>query len=198
MSTANGYHQFEGQWQENAQLAWDTIHMRPTQGVAPYWMNVMDWGLLESIGGHQPGSYAQDPSRVYLDFQLAVGTTMIDQWIPDNPLSLTEEGCESGMPRGATTGAERIVRDGMLIDSTESVVAHMEQFLFPQLDARGRELDVQADERAARLVEKEVQVQKLYGMNLLKGPYDGFQYFPGFNYFSYGYENYFMAYGLYP
>jgi len=198
MSAANGYHQFEGQWQENAQLAWDTIHLRPTRGVATYWMNVMDWGLLETISGHPPGSYAQDPTRVYLDFQLAAGTTMIDQWIPDNPLSLTDEGCKSGMERGATTGAERIVRDGMLIDSPEAVVAHMEKFLFPQLAAWGRELDAQADERVARLVEKEVQVQKLYGMNLLKGPYDGFQYFPGFHYGAYGYENYFMAYGLYP
>jgi len=198
MTATLGYRQFDGQWQERAQLAWDTLRMQPTRGIASTGLNVMDWGLLEEIGGHEPGSYPKDPSRVYLDFQLAIGATMIDQWIPDNPLSMTDHGYGAGTPRSATTGIEQIVRDGMVIDSPEAVVAHMEQFLFPQLAAWARELDAKMRERAAALVAKEVEVQKLFGMNMLKGPYDGFQYFPGFHYGAYGYENYFMAYALYP
>ncbi|MCY3022046.1 MAG: hypothetical protein NTW87_23790 [Planctomycetota bacterium] len=198
MSVARGYQQFAGRWQEHARLAWDTIAMKPTRGIATGGLNVMDWGLLEEISGHKPGSYPKDPSRVYLDFQRAIGATMIDQWIPDNPLSMTAEGYASGTPRNATTGVERIVRDGMVIDSPEAVVAHMEKFLFPQLVAWGQELDAKADERVASLIEKEVKVQRLFGMNMLKGPYDGFQYFPGFHYGTYGYENYFAAYALYP
>ncbi|MGD0093363.1 MAG: hypothetical protein ABSE73_25900 [Planctomycetota bacterium] len=198
MAAASGYHLFEGAWQEHARLAWDTIHLKPTRGIPCCGLNVMDWGLLEELGGHPAGSYPQDPARVYLDFQLAIGATMIDQWIPDNPLTMTEQGYESGTPRGAATGAAQIVRDGMAIDSPEAVVAHMEKFLFPRLAAWGKELDAQAEERVASLIHKEVETQKLFGLNMLKGPYDGFQYFPGFHYTTYGYENYFMAYGLFP
>ena len=49
-----------------------------------------------------------------------------------------------------------------------------------------------------QLIERETKVQQFCGPALLKGPYDGFQSFPGFRYGQYGYENYFMAYALYP
>ena len=41
-------------------------------------------------------------------------------------------------------------------------------------------------------------MQKQFGMNILKGPYNGFFTFPGFLYGLYGYTNYFLAYALYP
>jgi hypothetical protein len=195
-----GYQQFQDKWQENARLAWDTIAMKSTDGIALAGMNVMDWGLLEEIGGHAPGSYPKDPARVYLDFQLNAGASYICQWIPDNPLSMTDQGYDSATQRSATTGAEQIVRDGIVIDSPEAVVAHMEKFFFPALMADGARLDARADEHVADTIKREVQVQELFGMNMLKGPYDWwrFQYFPSFHYGQYGYENYFMAYALYP
>jgi hypothetical protein len=163
-------------------------------------MNVMDWGLLEEISGHQPGSYPKDPVRVYLDFQLNAGASYICQWIPDNPLSMTDQGYDSGMQRGATTGAQEIVLDGIVIDSPEAVARHMEKFFFPRLAAKGAELDAHADEHVAHIIGREVGVQKLFGTNMLKGPYDWmqFQCFPQFHYGTYGYENYFLAYALYP
>jgi len=193
-----GYRPFAGRWQENARLAWDTISLQPTRGIASWGLNVMDWGLLEELGGHAPGSYPRNPERVYLDFQLANGATMIDQWIPDNPLSMTDQGYDPGTQRGATTGGEEIVRDGMTIASPEAAVAHMEKYLFPQLVAWRDDLAARADEKVAELIEHEVGIQRLFGMNMLKVPYDGFQYFPGFHYGLYGYANYFMAYALYP
>ena len=193
-----GYEALDGQWGENARLAWDTIGMKPCRGIASGGLNVMDWGLLEEIGGHPPGRYPQDPSRVYLDFQLAIGATYIDQWIPDNPLTMTDYGFDAGSERGATTGGTEIVRDGMVIDSPEAAIAHMEKFLFPEFAVRCRDLETAPDEQVARLIDHEVEIQRLFGLNMLKGPYHGFQYFPGFHYGLYGYENYFMAYALYP
>ena len=211
MALPTGYQQFEGQWQENAQLAWDTIAMKgdpkrevsrlgspPAKGIPSWMLNIMDWGMLEELAGDSPGSYRKEPVRVYLEAQRTAGAGIIDQWIPENPLSMTDHGYDSGTERGATTGTEKIVRDGMVIDSPESVVEHMEKVVFPQLVAWGKELDAKAEEHVARLIEQEVAVQKLFGMNMLKGPYNGFQYFPGFAYGAYGYENYFMAYALYP
>ncbi len=192
-----GYEQFDGQWQDHARLAWDTVNMRPTRGIASRGLNVMDWGLLEEIGGHAPGSYPKDPVRVYLDFERAIGCTMIDQWIPENPLTMTDQGYRDDTKREATTGATQIVRDGMLIDSPEAVVAHMEAILFPQLIAQAKELAANTT-RLPKLIADEVKIQRLFGLNMLKGPYSGFFMFPTFRYGAYGYENYFMAYALYP
>jgi hypothetical protein len=36
-------------------------------------------------------------------------------------------------PRSATTGINRIVQDGILIDSPEAVVEHMERVVFPKI-----------------------------------------------------------------
>jgi len=193
-----GYEQFAGQWQAGAQLALDTIAMKSTRGIPSWMIHVMEWERIEELAGHPPGSYRRDPTRVYLDMQLRAGTCMIDQWIPDNPLSMGPHGYEPGTRRQATTGAARIERDGMLIDSPEAVAEHMEKRLFPQLRQWAADLDARADEHVAGRIEKEVAVQRLFGTNLLKAPYDGFQCFPGFLYGLYGYENYFAAYALWP
>ncbi len=195
-----GYRRFEGQWGANARLALDTIAMRPISGRAygGFGINDMQWSHLEELSGHPSGSYPQDPVRVYLDFQLAAGVCFIDQWIPQNPLSMQEHGYGEDTERGATTGAKEIVRDGMRIDSPEAVVEHMEKFVFPRLEQSPREQEAAARKRIRKLIEGEVAVQKLFGMNMLKGPYSGFFSLPRFQYGTYGYANYFMAYALYP
>jgi hypothetical protein len=158
----------------------------------------MEWSALEELSGNPPGSYRQDPTRVYLEFQHRIGTCLLDQWIPENPLSMGVNGYEATAAHGATTGADRIVVDGMEIDSPEAVVAHMEQFVFPALRRQCAEVDATTDDRVRALIAREVEVQTLFGTNILKSPYGGFFSFPGFRYGAYGYANYFMAYALYP
>jgi hypothetical protein len=195
---SSGFDVFEGHWQAHAQLALDTIARRPVRGIPTWILNDMQWSHLETLSGNPPGSYEKEPVRVYREFSLAAGVCYIDQWIPDNPLSMRDQGYDGDTARGATTGAEEIVRDGRVIDSPEAAVEHMEQVLFPQWEQWRRDLEATADERVRQLIAAEVEVQNLFGMNMLKGPYGGFFAFPGFLYGHYGYANYFMAYALYP
>jgi hypothetical protein len=192
------YRQFEGQWQERAQLAWDTIAMRPTKGIPAWMINDMQWSHLEDISGNPRGSYPKEPVRVYREFQHAIGCCFIDQWIPENPLTIKDQGYGDNAARGATTGATQIARDGIVIDSPEAVVEHMEKHVFPSLVREKGELEANADAEVRNRIAKEVAVQNLFGRNMLKGPYNGFFNFPAFRYGQYGYENYFMAYALYP
>ena len=197
MTQTTTFQTFAGQWEANAQLALDTLAMRPTRGIPSWILNDMQWSHLEVLSGNPPGSYEKESVRVYREFQLAVGACFVDQWIPNNPLSMRDQGFET-TERGATTGAEEIVRDGMVIDSPEAAVEHMERFIFPSFVRSRRELEANADDEVRKRINGEVAVQRMLGLNLLKGPYGGFYNFPGFMYGAYGYANYFMAYALYP
>ncbi len=198
MSQPPTFHAFNNRWHENAQLAFDTIALRPTKGIPTWILNDMQWSHLDELSGNPPGSYEKEPARVYREFSLKSGVCFIDQWIPENPLSMRDQGYGADAARGATTGAETIVRDGMVIDSPEAAVAHMEKFVFPGFVRWKRDLEATADEEVRKRIADEVAVQDLFGMNMLKGPYGGFFSFPGFMYGTYGYANYFMAYALYP
>ena len=192
----SSYQEFTDKWQANAQLAWDTIAMKSTRGIPQWVYQTMQWSQLEELSGNPPGSYQQEPVRVYREFMLKSGVCYIDQWIPDNPLTMKDQGYTDDTKRSATGGAEDIVCDGMPIDSPEAVVAHMEQYLFPAWQRRQQELEKDGEAFVRKLIEQEVGVQRLFGMNMVKGPY--FYEFPMFRYYDYGYQNYFMAYGLYP
>ena len=183
--------------QTDAQLARDTIAIRPTSGIPTWMLNVMDWPQLEQVSGNPPGSYEREPERVYREFQLAAGVCFIDQWIPRNPLTMRSHGYETD-ERGATTGASAIIVDGMMIDSPEAVAEHMEKHLFPGLEERRRHLESHADEEVRQRIAGEAEVQRFFGPNLLKVPYSGFFALPTLRYMRYGYANYFMAYALFP
>lgn len=200
MNIQDGYSMFEEKWQANARLALDTIDMRPTSGTAVggFGINDMQWSHLEELSGNPPGSYMKDPVRVYLDFQLKSGVCFIDQWIPRNPLSMKDQGYDKNTKRRATTGADEIIRDGIRIDSPEAVVEHMETVLYPAEKKRRKYLEENFNLEVHKRISDEVEVQKLFGTNLLKGPYKGFFSFPRFLYNKYGYASYFMAYALYP
>jgi hypothetical protein len=161
-------------------------------------VHIMDYPFMEEMTGHAPGDYEKDPDGVYLEFARLAGVCQIDQYLATNPLSMRQHGYDSSTERGATTGAERIVRDGMEIDSPEAVVAHMEKFVFPQQAAAIRNFEAENAGRVDKLIAEEVALQNRFGMDILKAPYGAFQCFPGLRYFSYGYVNYFMAYALYP
>ncbi len=195
----SGYQQFDGRWGERAQLAWDTLAMKSTRGIPAWMSHVMDVAFQEHYVGRAPGDFARDPEGVYLAFQQAAGTCFVDQWIPRNPLTMGQHGYEASVQRTATTGAQRIVRDEIEIDSPEAVVEHLERFAWPGIRRQIDTFDEQRPTLRQRLMAQETQVQEFLGPNLLKGPYaDGFQSFPRLRYGQYGYMNYFMAYALYP
>ncbi len=182
----------------SAKLALDTIHRKPAKGIPQKGLNVMEHAQLERLAGAPPGSYARGPESVYLGAQRKIGACAIDQWIPRNPLTMGSRGYEN-RERGATTGAEEIVRDGMLIDSPEAVAGHLEKHVFPALEAEISAVDLDADGPVDELISNEREVQGLFGPDLLKIPYGGgYNNFPKFRYGTYGYVNYFMAYALFP
>ncbi len=185
----------------NAQLALDTIRGLPCQGIPSYTLFLMEHSLIEKMAGAPPGAYAAAPERTYLAMQRRAGTCLIDQYIPRNPLTIGNSGYDSGQPRTATTGLQQITLDGMLIDSPEAVVAHMEQKVFPKkrADLAGitAGLDAYTRDAAAKLLLGESGIQAEIGGDILKAPYNRVA-FPRLAYNQYGYENYFMAYALYP
>jgi len=179
---------------ESAQLALDTILQQRTYGIPSWMIHVMEHALIERLAGAQAGDYVRDPERVYLDAQRAAGTCLVDQYIPENPLTIGLRGYEA-TEKTATQGADEIVVDGVLIDSPEAVVEHLERFVLP-----GIERDIAAfdeDARVDEIIAEETAIQEKLGPSILKSGY-GFILFPTFAYGQYGYEFYFMAYALYP
>jgi hypothetical protein len=179
---------------DNAQLALDTINRVPTQGIPSWLIHPMDHVHIERLAGVGAGEYVRHPEDVYIAMQQNIGTCMLDQYIPRNPLSMGSKGYEKAS-LGATTGAEKVVLDGMVIDSPEAVVEHMEKFVFPGLQAAIENFD--EDFRVREIIEAEHIIQERLGPNILKCPY-GVVHFPSLAYFTYGYVNYFSAYALYP
>jgi hypothetical protein len=180
---------------ERAQLAYDTLLQKPTGGIPTWLLNPMEWRMIDRLAGVPEGTYQQDPVATYRQMQVKIGCCMVDQWIPENPLSMGAAGYESDRPRSATTGAEEIVRDDIRIDSPEAVARHLEEIVFPALQKAVAQFDEQ--EHAANLLERERSIQETLGPQILKAPY-GCVRFPHFRYGQYGYTHYFMSYALYP
>jgi hypothetical protein len=181
-------------WAETAQLALDTLEQRPVAGIPQWLLHLMEHRHIERLAGAEPGGYCRDPERIYLACQRAAGTCLLDQFIPENPLTLGDHGYE-GARRGATTGAEEVWLDGLCIDSPEAVVAHLEGFAFPWLRREAAKFDPEA--RAEQIIAGERELQRRLGPTMLKTGY-GFVRFPAFAYGTYGYIPYFSAYALYP
>lgn len=178
----------------NARLALDAILQRPAKGIPSWLLHVMQIGVIEKIAGSAPGSYRRNPDAVYVAFQRAAGTCMLDQYLADNPLTMGDHGYEGATP-GATTGADEIVLDGIRIDSPEAVVEHIERFVLPGL--RRNIADFNAQRVVDEVLAREARLQTLLGDGILKVPY-GVIRFPTLAYGAYGYANYLMAYALYP
>ncbi|MBI2441255.1 MAG: hypothetical protein HYV35_07795 [Lentisphaerae bacterium] len=180
---------------DNALLALDTIGRKPTRGIPSWVIHPMEHAIIDRLADVPEGSYVRDPETVYLKMQHRIGVCMIDQFIPTNPLSIGARGYAGDSKKGATTGAEELILDGIAIDSPEAVVVHLEKIVFPALRKQAAEFDEEATVRA--ILEREREVQTKFGPTILKAPY-GLIAFPGFHYGQYGYANYFMAYALYP
>ncbi len=179
----------------NAQLALDVLLGKPVRGIPTWQIYPMEWRMIDRLAGVPEGTYERDPVPTYRQMLVNSGCCLLDQWIPDNPLSMGARGYEDGTERGATTGAKEIVRDGLAIDSPEAVVEHLERFVFPRLRRAIAEFDEEA--QVQEILAGEARIQELLGPEILKSGY-GFVRFPAFRYSDYGYEHYFMAYALYP
>lgn len=179
---------------ENAKLAYGTILHKKTDGIPSWLVHIMQHAYIERIAGVQPGDYKKEPEKTYLAYLNALGVCSLDQYIPENPLTMGDEGYEN-KEKGATTGAEKIIVNGMLIDSPEAVVEHLEKFVFPSIQAGIATFN--EDSRVEWILKNEANIQEKIGPDILKTGY-GFMSFPYFRYSAYGYANYFMAYALYP
>ena len=167
---------------------------KPAEGIPTGILHVMEHEFIERIAGAQPGYYVKRPEETYLAMQRNMGVCVMDQRLWDNPLTMGPRGFE-GRERGTTTGATEIVLNGMVIDSPEAVVEHMERFLFPSLIVAARSFDEETRTRQAIKYERDMQHR--IGPTMLKTGH-GIVSFPTLAYGSYGYVNYFSAYALYP
>lgn len=183
------------QLSDRAQLAWDGILQKTTVGIPTQLVHIMQHEYIERIAGAQPGDYKKAPEETYLAYLHAIGVCTLGQYIPLNPLTMGDEGYDGERPRGATTGAEHTTVDGILVDSPEAVIEHLERFIFPRLRQQMDAFDEQT--RTQEILRHEAAVQAQLGPDILKTGY-GFIRFPTFRYTTYGYEHYLMAYALYP
>jgi hypothetical protein len=182
---------------QTRQSVLDAIHGNPAKGIPIFGFNPMEWRMIDRLAGVPEGSYERSPAEIYRQMLIKSGVCALDQWIPDNPLTMRAQGFSSDTPRGSLTGAERIERDGILIDSPEAVVRHIEECDMPRI---AREIAA-FDEGAlvSALAEKERRTQAEMGDSIYKIPYtDAMARFPIIHYGMYGYEQYFMAFALYP
>ncbi|HPA47942.1 MAG TPA: uroporphyrinogen decarboxylase family protein [bacterium] len=178
-----------------SQLALETLMQKPVKGIPIWLINPMEWRIIDRIAGKPEGTYRREPTATYRQMLIHSGCCMVDQWIPENPLTMGPSGFEGDTPRSATTAAETVVRDGLRIDSPESVIEHLERIEFPRMRDEIRYF--KETESVARIVRHEKSVQDILGPDMLKVPYEHVR-FPILRYGQYGYENYFMAYALYP
>ena len=72
----------------NAQLAFDTLLQTPTKGIPTFGVHLMEHRHIERLAGAAPGDYRKNPDSVYLTCKRAIGSCVIDQYIPENPLSM--------------------------------------------------------------------------------------------------------------
>lgn len=177
----------------NMNLVIDAIQLKQCTGIPTYFVNIMQHDIIERIAGVSPGSYIKDPENVYVKMQQNMGVGLLDQYIPTNPLHIGQHGYEHGS-FNATTGAN-IVCDGMIIDTPEAVIDHLEKYELPGLLQRAANFN--EDERVSEILDQESTIQGKLGPDVVKAGYE-FIKFPIMDYYKYGYSNYFMAFALYP
>lgn len=176
-------------------LAMDTILLKETKGIPTSFIHIMQHDYLERIAKVNKGDYTINPVDVYMKAQRNIGADFLDQYIPTNPLSMEDSGYDEDTEHGATTGASEIYCDGILIDSPEAVAEHLESIVFERIRQSITNFD--EEKRIDEIIKYELDIQKSIGDDILKTGY-GTALFPTLSYYEYGYENYFMAYALYP
>ena len=176
-----------------AQLAYDALQRRETRGIPTGLFHVMEHSVIERLACAGAGDYRNDPYGVYVRMLENVGVSMVDQMLMENPLSMGERGYEGG-GGGATTGGFPVI-DGRVIDSPEACAEHIERFEIPSIQESIARFD--PEQTRQDVISVESQAQRLLGPDILKTGY-AHLVFPCLLYYRYGYENFLVAYVLYP
>ncbi len=74
---------------DRARLVMDVLGGNPTEGIPIWIINPMEWRMIDRLAGVPEGTYVADPVSTYRKMLENSGVCMVDQWIPDNPLSIT-------------------------------------------------------------------------------------------------------------
>ena len=98
---------------DSVDLALDTIMQRPRRGIPAWLINPMEWRIIDRIAGEPEGTYKKEPTSTYRKMLINGGCCMVDQWIPENPLTMGASGYDSDTPRVgvSTVRCRRPVRD---------------------------------------------------------------------------------------
>lgn len=177
----------------SVQLAYDTLQKKKTEGIPTGLIHIMEHCVIERLACADPGDYKKDPYGVYFRMLENVGVNMVDQMLAENPLSMCDKGYEGG-GGSATTGGLPVI-DGQVIDSTEACAEHIEFYDIPELKRKIKQFNEQ--QVIQDVISSESQAQRILGSGILKTGYAHLE-FPTLQYYRYGYENYFMAYALFP
>ena len=178
---------------ENARLALAAINREPTIGIPTSTTHIMEHSIIERIAGTQAGSYVLDPHNVYIKMLKNAGVCMLDQFIPDNPLVMEDQGYET-KEKTATTGGFAFI-DDMYIKEPEDVVSHMEKYAIPRMLEKIRLFDEQQVQRD--IILEESVISAMLSNDILKVGYEHLK-IPHLHYYTYGYTPYFTAFLLYP
>ncbi len=184
---------FEYYCQKN-KFAYDNVLRRETKGIPISMIHLMQHSHIERIAEVPPGSYIKDPVNVYLKAQKKMNVDIIDQFIPENPLTMGDGGYE-GKQKTSTTGAHKITVNGMDINTPEDVISHMEAYIFPKIQVEIK--NFKEESYIEQIFQSEIKIQQLFGEDILKTGY-AFCPFPFMRYGTYGYVGYFCAFALYP
>ncbi|MFO7611499.1 MAG: hypothetical protein R6W99_03290 [Clostridia bacterium] len=171
--------------------AMDAIELVEHEGIPISLVHIMQHEYIERIAGAEPGDYLRNPEGTYIRCLKNIDVSVVDQYLALNPLRMGNKGFESN---GKIHGGA-VICDGITIDSPEAVVDHLEKYEFPRLSEAVRSFS--EDERIKEIITSENEMQNKLGESILKTGYAYFK-FPILFYSKYGYENYFMAYALYP
>ncbi len=172
----------------------DAINLVHHKGIPVSAVNIMQHEYIERIAGVSPGDYVKKPNDVYMKCQRNLGACVLDQYLAENPLTMSSTGYKQ-KKKTATTGLKEVHLEGIYIDSPEMVIEHLEKVVFPHYRAMIENFNEES--RIEEILNREYEIQKHIGDSILKTGYSYFK-FPVMSYSSYGYENYFMAYALYP
>jgi hypothetical protein len=172
----------------SAQLAYNTLTGNGSNGIPTGLIHIMEHSVIERLACVNAGEYIKDPFGVYFQMLENIGVNMVDQMLADNPLSMGSKGFEGGT-------AGNLMIDGVPINSPEDCADHMENVDLPAL--RQRIKDFNEVQIIRDVILSESAAQRMLGPNILKTGY-GHLMFPTLEYVRYGYENFFMAYALYP
>ena len=74
------------------QQALDGILGKPDAGIGIWQINPMEWRMIDRIAGVPEGTYQKEPVATYRQMLVRSGCTLLDQWLPTNPLSIGAHG----------------------------------------------------------------------------------------------------------